>query len=276
MLINIYDNIKDFPSWWDIIKDFIVPFLAVFIGAICAYCFNTRLKQLNLHKNNKIKLIYLHNKMLNVYKNLINYNKWVNEKIIQLNENKIFDIVNNTNVIPFNVIWEYEEFNFLSIHNRLFTIMTQMVQDRLKEFNACKSDYDKYTEEKRINWNDSFETDIKIHNQLNTYLGELRIVSFGLMGIFHILIKGLDTCYKKYYNLDYDFYDLSSNYLQDEFFLGYHDYESNKKEFDTAWIPNRTIMRDFKLFHLKFKNLLNTIYLYLCLDKVFGVLGKKG
>ena len=87
-----------------------------------------------------------------------------------------------------------------------------------------------------------------------------------MLGILHILLQGLDLCYQKYFNNKFDYYDLSSNYLEDSFFSENKLYISNLKSFNNAWLPIRNIQDDLKILKCRFKQKIYDIKTYLMLE----------
>ena len=249
-----------------VIKDIFIPLFAVFLGAVFAHYFNIWYDKKNTFDKNKSKLIYLHNKLLTIYMDLKICNKIVNDKINLLENNKLNEIVNNTITTTYGINIKFEEFNFLLMYNKLFVVMIQILNDRLGELNIYLSDYNKYSENIRLNWRKNIELELQVTSQVNTYLNEIRNFSEDLLGILHILLQGLDLCYQKYFNNKFDYYDLSSNYLEDSFFSENKLYISNLKSFNNAWLPIRNIQDDLKILKCRFKQKIYDIKTYLMLE----------
>lgn len=250
----------------EVIRDIFIPLFAVFLGAVLAHFFNIWYDKKNTYDKNKSRLIYLHNKLLTIYMDLKICNKIANDKIKLLEKNKLNEIVNTTIMTTYEINIKFEEFNFLSMYNKLFVVMIQILKDRLGELNIYLSDYNKYSENIRLNWRKNIEIEIPITSQVNTYLNEIKDFSEDLLGILHILLKGLDLCYQKYFNNNFDYYDLSSNYLDDGFFSENKLYISNLNSFNTAWLPTRNIKDDFNIFKCRFKQKILAIKTYLMIE----------
>lgn len=250
----------------DIVKDIFIPLFAVFLGAILAYFFNIWYNKKIIFDKNKSQLIYLHNKLLTIYMDLKICNKTVKNKMELLKNNKLKEIVNSTITTTYEINIKFEEFNFLLMYNRLFVVMIQILNDRLRELNIYLSDYNKYSEDIRLNWQTNTEIETFIKPQVNTYLNEIKNFSEDLLGILHILLNGLDTCYKNYFNNKFDYYDLSSNYLEEKFFSKNNIYTSNLNSFNSAWLPTRKLKDDLKILKCKFKQKIQDIKTYLMLE----------
>lgn len=246
----------------EIVKDIFIPLFSVFLGAVFAHYFNIWYDKKNTYDKNKSQLIYLHNKLLTIYMDLKLCNKNATDKISLLEKFKLIDVVNNTFTTTFEINIKFEEFNFLSKYNKLFVVIIQMLKDRLKELNIYLSDCSRYSESIRLNWHKNIEYELPITSQLNTYLNEIKDFSEDLLGLLHILLNGLDLCYKNYFNESFDFYDLSSNYLEDSFFDNNQLYKSNKENFSKAWSPKHNLKTDIKRIEFKVKKIINDIKMY--------------
>lgn len=227
----------------EIVKDVFIPLFSVFLGAVFAHMFTIWYDKKNTYDKNKSQLIYLHNKLLTIYMDLKICNKNATDKISLLENFKLIDIVNKTYTTTFEINIKYEEFNFLSMYNKLFVVIIQILKDRLEELNIYLA--------------------LHITSQLNSYLIEIKDFSEDLLGLLHILLKGLDLCYINYFNENFDFYDLSSNYLKDNFFDNNQLYILNRQNFDKAWLPKHNLKTDIKKIKFKLKKMINDIKIYL-------------
>lgn len=275
MLNNIHiatrEIIKTHPIWLDLLKSFVVPFLAAFMGAICAYFFNTKLHKKKMYIENKTKLIYFHNKILSKYLDMIKCYKSLNRKLDLLKIDNIEGIIGSKNTIKFDLDIKLDEINFLTLYNRAFIVLAQMLQDRLKEFDLYMADYEEYINAQRTQWN---PIDYSIKQQLAVYLNENKTFAIEIIGLMHIILKGLDKCNLKYFNSEFDFYDSSINYLQDNLFNNDKLYIENEQNFENAWKPKKTFIHECFFLYLKLKKLLHSISIYFCLDKFFKRKGK--
>lgn len=263
--------IKMHPFWLELLKSFVVPFLAAFMGAICAYFFNTKLHKKKMYIENKTKLIYFHNKILSKYLDMIKCYKSLNRKLDLLKIDNIEGIIGSKNTIKFDLDIKLDEINFLTLYNRAFIVLAQMLQDRLKEFDLYMADYEEYINAQRTQWN---PIDYSIKQQLAVYLNENKTFAIEIIGLMHIILKGLDKCNLKYFNSEFDFYDSSINYLQDNLFNNDKLYIENEQNFENAWKPKKTFIHECFFLYLKLKKLLHSISIYFCLDKFFKRKGK--
>lgn len=247
----------------EIVKDVFIPLFSVFLGAVFAHMFTIWYDKKNTYDKNKSQLIYLHNKLLTIYMDLKICNKNATDKISLLENFKLIDIVNKTYTTTFEINIKYEEFNFLSMYNKLFVVIIQILKDRLEELNIYLADCSRYSENIRLNWHENIEYELHITRQLNSYLIEIKDFSEDLLGLLHILLKGLDLCYINYFNENFDFYDLSSNYLKDNFFDNNQLYILNRQNFDKAWLPKHNLKTDIKKIKFKLKKMINDIKIYL-------------
>ena len=275
MLNNIHiatrEIIKTHPIWLDLLKSFVVPFLAVFIGAICTYFFDKKHHKKKMYIENKTKLIYFHNKILSKYLDMIKCYESLNQKLDLLKISNLEGIISGKNTIKFDLDIKIEEINFLTLYNRSFIVLAQMLQDRLKEFDIYMADYEKYINAQRTQWN---HIDYSIKQQLAVYLNENKTFAIEIIGLMHIILKGLDKCNLKYFNSEFDFYDSSINYLQDNLFNNDKLYIENEHNFENAWKPKKTFIHECFFLYLKLKKLLHSISIYFCLDKFFKRKGK--
>lgn len=250
----------------EIVKDICIPLFSVFLGSILGYFFNARHDKLNTYNNNKAKLLYLHNKLLTIYMDLKICHTSIINKLKFLKNSKLDNIVTSTITICPKMDIKSEDFSFISIYNKVFVISIQTLKDRLIEFNIWLDEFNNYKESirrKQENKKTKIEYDKYTKKQLKTYLMELKNFSEELLSIAHILLNGLDFCYREFFNNHLDYFDLSSNYLEESFFKNSNLYESNKKSFNNGWMPKSNLKTDIEKFKINIVKKIGNLKEYL-------------
>ncbi len=247
----------------EIVKDICIPLFSVFLGSILGYFFNARHDKLNTYNNNKTKLLYLHNKLLTIYMDLKICHTSIINKLKFLKNSELDKVVTSTITICPKMDIKSEDFSFISIYNRVFVISIQTLKDRLIEFNIWLDEFNNYKESIRRKRKTKIRYDKCMKKQLKTSLMELKKFSEELLSIAHILLKGLDYCYKEFFNNHLDYFDLSSNYLEESFFKNSNLYETNKKSFSDSWMPKANLKTDIEKFKINIVKKIGNLKEYL-------------
>ncbi len=250
MPINISDVVVNIGQISQInwIKDALLPFASVFLGAILAHKLNIHREQAQKIDELCAKMNIICNKSDFLLGNLMSYNEFLIEKIEAKYQENILEAVQNTIFIPdisyFDV--NIEDYVFLSNYNTRFLNLIAQLNSQLQLFISCAETY------KRVTLNNSIKHDQKIlqDDDIQHTIGCLKTLRKSLeptIEFAYILNCQLNKCCSMYFNFLY------LENLQDINFIkeSYSKYMSNIDETENVKKYN-ALFENFWIFPLNF------------------------
>lgn len=278
MTINISDVVVTFgqPLQINWIKDAMVPFTSVFLGAVLAHNFN-----INRDRSKKIdelcaKMTVVCNKSDFLLGNLMSYNEFLIEKIEAKFNDNAMDAAMNPVFIPdvscFNVT--SENYSFLASYNPKFLYLIEQLNRQLQLLLTCAETY------KRTIINNSIKMDQQVFNEddIQSTIGCLKTLRDSLepaIEFAYVLNCQLNKCCSMYFNFLYleDFQEI--NLIKEtykKYMSGIDEIKSVKDLndiFENFWVFPLNFPSRIALTWRKFKFKCRFLYSFFMLDRIF-------
>lgn len=263
------------PINW--IKDALLPFTSVFLGAILAHKLNINREQTKKIDELCAKMNIICNKSDFLLGNLMSYNEFLVEKIeAKYNEN-IIEAIQNPIFIPnissFNV--NIENYVFLSNYNSKFLSLIEQLNSQLQLFISCAETY------KRTTLNNSIkkEQNVLQEDDIQHSVGCLNTLRNSLepaIELAYILNCQLNKCCSMYFNFLYieNFQDI--NFIKESYSKYMSKIDENKtvkeynKLFEKFWLFPLNFQSRFLLELRKLKFKWRFICSFFLIDKFFN------
>lgn len=278
MTINISNMAISFGQVTQInwIKDAVIPFISVFLGAILAHNFNINRDRIKKIEELCTKMTVVCNKSDFLLGNLMSYNEFLIEKIEAKFDENVMEAAMNPVFIPdvlcFNVT--SEDYSFLASYNPKFLYLIEQLNRQLQLLLSCAETY------KRTIINNSIKIDQQLFNKNDIHatmrcLKTLRNSLEPAIEFAYVLNCQLNKCCSIYFNFLYleNFQEI--NLIKEtykKYMSGIDEVQSVKELndiFKNFWIFPLNLSSRIALAWRKFKFKCRFLYSFFMLDRIF-------
>lgn len=281
MTINISDVIvnigQSLQTNW--IKEAIIPFCSVFLGAILAHSFNINRERAKKIEELCEKMSVICNKSDFLLNTLMSYNEFLIEKIETKFQENILEAAINPIFIPdisyFNIT--SENYAFLSNYNSKFLYLIEQLNRQLQLLISCAEIYKKTVTNNSIQMSQILNED-NIQSTISGFKN-LRNSLNPAIEFAYVLNCQLNKCCSLYFNFLYleDFQDI--NFIKESYKKYMYDIDESKSVkdlnniFKRFWVYPLNFSARMALEYRKIKFQCRFIYSFFMLDRIFKIKG---